>query len=304
MLAVGALVGAVAVGWHVVARLVGAKAVDDVVWRSDAYRLSLGQGTIFLLTAAAVVGAVACALVLPRRWWPLGIVGGAVALAVGTTGVLLANMATGCGLLPRAGPPDCAPPGLGELDTFGARPLGFAVVWVAVVAATVGVVRGLPGRTVSAEADRPHAARTVLASVAAAVVASVLGLGVVGTVAATDIPTVQGPGYVLELPPTWLATPTDDGVPLLSTVNQRVRVNLSPIPETLPAQGPETLLVGGVEAWLVAEQAEGQLVIRAYDLSAPAGPYRLLVLGSPEALDAAVDHELADLLDGIQWAGP
>jgi hypothetical protein len=60
--------------------------------------------------------------------------------------------------------------------------------------------------------------------------------------------------------------------------------------------------VGGVRAWLVAEQTEGPLVLRSYDLSAPPGPYRLRLLGTPAAIDAAADEELAALLSSVRWS--
>jgi hypothetical protein len=45
-------------------------------------------------------------------------------------------------------------------------------------------------------------------------------------------------------------------------------------------------------------------VVRAYDLSAPSGEYRLFVIGSPDAIAESRDQELADLLEGIQWVSP
>ena len=298
--AMGALVGIVVVGWHIVARLVGAMVLDDAIWRSDAYRLALGQGTIFLIAAAAVIATAAAAFVIRRWWWPLGMLGGAAALLVGISGVLMANVAAGCGLLPRASAPDCSPPTMGALGTFGVMPLGLAVVWVAIAAAVVGVVRGIT-RGVAGAAEHRRWARFALAALGAAGVASLLGLGVVGVVAVTDVPTVQGPGYTLELPPTWQAARADGPVPQLSTINQRIRLELDPVRATLPAQGSETLDVGGVRAWFVGEQTDGQLVVRAYDLSAPSGEFRLFVIGSPVAIAESRDEEIADLLDGIQW---
>jgi hypothetical protein len=118
-LAVGALVGVVAVGWHIVARFVGALVLDDAVWRSDAYRLALGEGTIVLITAAAVLASGTAAFVISPRWWPLGVLGGGAALLVGISGFLAANVAAGCGLLPRASAPDCSVPTVGTLDAFG-----------------------------------------------------------------------------------------------------------------------------------------------------------------------------------------
>lgn len=327
-LGVAALTGVAAAGWHVMARLVGAVVLDQAVWRSDGFKLALGAGTTVLVVAAVVVAAGAAATLLARRWWALGLLGGLVALVTGGTGVLAAFVGAGCGLLPRAGPPDCGPPRAGEVQAFVLQPLMFAAVWAMLVVAAVGVLRGRsatrgrtregpyepvrgldvrpagtrlaqPGR---AGPGRPGVGRQMLVGLAALALLAIPGLGTVAVVAGTDVELVEGPGYTVALPILWTATPGADGVPVFATLNQRVRVDLSPIPASQPAAGTRILDVGGVRAWLVAEQPEGPLVLRSYDLSAPPGPYRLRLLGTPAALDAAADEELASLLSSVRWS--
>ena len=328
-LGVSALIGVVAAGWHVLARLVGAVVLDEAVWRTDNFKLAVGGGTTVLVGTAVVVAAGAAAVLLPRRWWALGLLGGLVALVTAGTGVLAASVAAGCGLLPRAGPPDCGPPRAGEVQAFVLQPLVFAAVWAVLVVAAVGVLRGLsagserrtgksareqihgpdahptearPAQPGRGGPRRPEAGRVMLVGLAALALLAIPGIGTVAVVAGTDVELVEGPGYTVALPVLWTAMPGPDGVPVFATLNQQVRAELRPIPATQPTAGQGTVDVGGVRAWLVAEQTEGPLVLRSYDLSAPPGPYRLRLLGTPAAIDAAADEELAALLSSVRWS--
>ena len=87
------------------------------------------------------------------------------------------------------------------------------------------------------------------------------------------------------------------------TDDRLVRVDLRPLTTTRPAVAPGVLDVGGVPAWFVGQQSQGARLLRAYDLDAPPGPYRLRLLGTPEALDAAAEVELPALLAEVRWDG-
>lgn len=301
VLAVGAVAGVVAVAGHVTARVAGAMLVDPQVWRSDGYRLALGFGTVGLIAATAVGGALAAAALAPRRWEALGIVGAAMALAVAASGVLAAAVAAGCGLLPRAAvTASCGPPTLGELRTFGLLPTGLAVIGVAGGVAVVAAVRAVPCRRrarLHGTPARRFVAATTLALVVPAGAAGVL----VAAVLTTEVETVTGPGYEIAVPATWQAQEVPGSVPLLSTLDQTVRVTLAPVSTPAAPAGAERLQVGGVPAWYVGRESAGILELRGYDLRAPAGSYRLLVLGRAEVLEGAATGELTTLLAAVRW---
>ena len=291
---VGAVAGAVAVLGYLAARFAGAGLLEDAVWRSDAYRASLYMGTVTLLAVSAGIGAIGGAIAVDRYWWPVGLLSGATALTVGAAGVIATNVATGCGLLPRLGPPDCTPPTVGMLEDFWLRPLGFAAAGTALAACVVGLIRALPLRLPS---SLPSAVVLVIALTA------VSSTGLVARVASTRIDTVSGPGYEIALPPLWQATEAPDSVPVLLTQGERLRATLIPIPEPSLPQGGQSLQVGGVEARFVGLESQGGLEVHAFDMVGPSGAYRLLLVGAPAVFDEGASDELLSLLDAVSWTG-
>lgn len=135
------------------------------------------------------------------------------------------------------------------------------------------------------------------------VAVAVAGVVTLGVVAAREPERVEGPGYTVTLPAGWSAVSGADDVPVLVTDDRLVRVDLRPLTTRRPAVAPGVLDVGGVPAWFVGQQSQGARLLRAYDMDAPPGPYRLRLLGTPEALDAAAEVELPALLAEVRWDG-
>jgi hypothetical protein len=81
-----------------------------------------------------------------------------------------------------------------------------------------------------------------------------------------------------------------------------VQVDLRPVTAARPATAPGVVDVGGVPAWSVGQQLQGARLLRVYDMDAPPGPYRLRILVSPGAVEAARD-DLAELLVAVRWSG-
>jgi Zn-dependent protease with chaperone function len=300
----GVVTGVVAALGHVAARVAGAAAVQDDVLGSDVYRASLGQGTVALLSAAAVVASGAGALLLPRRWSPLGILGGVCALGTGAALTEATFVAAGCGLLPRVGPADCAGPRGGELAVLVGQPAGFAVLVAALTVAGVGALRRSDGRTPSP--SRPGPLRLVAALGLSVLLTGTAGAALAGYVARTQVTTVAGPGYEVDLPAVWRSGGRGEGgAPVLITLDQRVRVAVIPVDAVAPpAPGAPTLLVGGVRAHLAARESRDHLELVAFDLTAPPGSYRVVLVGAPDALAAATAEELPLLLRAVRWTPP
>jgi hypothetical protein len=292
--AIGAVAGTVAVLGQGIARLAGAGLLEDAVWRSDAYLVRLGMGTVTLLAVSAGIGAIGGALVADRYWWPVGLLSGATALAVGATGGLAINVWSGCGLLPSPRPPDCAPPTVGMLEAFGLLPLGVAAGGTVLAVGVVGLIRALPVRLPSS----PMGAVILVITLTAA-----SSLGIVAHVAGTRLDTVSGPGYEVALPPLWQVREAPDSAPTFLTLDERLRATLTPIPEPLPPQFGERLRVGGVEAQFVGLHSQAGLEMRAYDMVGPSGTYRLLLIGASGLFDGGAPDELPSLLDAVTWTG-
>jgi Zn-dependent protease with chaperone function len=135
------------------------------------------------------------------------------------------------------------------------------------------------------------------------VAVAVAGVVTLGVVAARVPERVEGPGYTVTLPAGWSAVSEADDVPVLLSDDRLVRVDLRPLTATRPAAAPDVLDVGGVPARFVGQQPQGARLLRAYDMDAPPGPYRLRLFGTPEALDAARGDELPALLAEVRWSG-
>gem|GEM_PF-4416579 len=302
-----AAVGLAAAGWHVVGRFTGALVLDDSTYRSTDYSLTLGLGVVGVLSAAAVLGAGAAVLLLPPRWWALGLLGGPVAVLSGGACVLLVQWAAGCGLLPRAGPRDCSPPTVDAVATVLGQPLALSCVGVLLGVAALGASRGRTGAT--ADGVRPSRPRVRVVGVVGLLLLAVPGLVATGFVATTEVEVVAGPGYVITVPPPWRTGPEQEEgtAPSLETINQRIRVDLHPATTddgtTQGGGGREGPLVGGLRSRLVDERSEGPLVERSYQVETPSGPYRLRVVGAPGYLSGTGQEELDSLLSGVEWTG-
>jgi Zn-dependent protease with chaperone function len=148
-------------------------------------------------------------------------------------------------------------------------------------------------------AHEPTRTLVLLGGLAAVVVA---GMVAVGLLSPASPERVEGPGYTVALPVGWTSASGTDDVPVLANDDRTVQVDMRPVTATAPAAAPGILDVGGVPAWFVGQQSEGGRLLRAYDMDAPPGPYRLRVLGSPEALGSA-DGEVAELLADVRWSG-
>ncbi|MGJ7441997.1 M48 family metalloprotease [Aquipuribacter sp. MA13-6] len=315
-LSVAAVVGLAAAGWHVVLRLAGAVLLEEDTWRSDDYALVLGVGTVAVLAAAAVVGSGAVVLLLPSRWWALGLLGAPAAVLAGGAGVLLAQWAAGCGLLPRAGPRDCSPPAPETLGLVLVQPLAYSCLWVLLGVAALGTLRGLTAAPSDAQGParpRPGSRRVVVVGLLGLLLVAVPGVAATGFVAATEVQVVAGPGYVVTVPPPWQsrAGAQEGASPTFVTINQRLRVELGPLgpggaaggEDGQAGRGRDGPLVGGLPSRLVGERQEGPLVERSYEVLTPSGPYRLRVVGAPASMTGTGQQELELLLSGVEWTG-
>ncbi len=314
-----ALLGLAAVGWHLLLRGLGPVVLDDATWRSDRFAATLGLASMGLVAVAAVLGGLVAVALLPSRWWPLGVLGGAVSLLVGGLGVALAYSGGGCGLLPRAGPRDCSPPTPAALWAVLAQPTGLAVLWLLLVPAVLGVLASV-GRAPDAVADlsgRPSRSRLVAVPLVAVALLAAPGAVAAAVVAATELTVVTGPGYEVTLEPPWTvggdgasplvsAVPGVAAVPAFRTIDQRVRAQLVPVPDgpggPLPEEdGP---VVGGVPSRFLSEEEEGPVVLRRYAVEAGPGRYELRLVGAPAALEGPeAEDELERLLSRVRWTG-
>jgi Zn-dependent protease with chaperone function len=147
---------------------------------------------------------------------------------------------------------------------------------------------------------RQPTGRLVLLGCLAVVVMA--GTAVVGLLATTGPERVEGPGFTVALPAGWRAARGADDVPVLTSADGSVQVDLRPVTAARPRTAPGVLDVGGVPAWSVGQQLQGARLLRVYDMHAPSGPYRLRLRGSPGALESATD-DLAELLVEVRWSG-
>lgn len=298
--------------------LLAGEVLDPRVRQSDALAVALGRAVESgMLVAGAVAGVVAVGL-LPRRWWPLALGSTLVALAVAVAIAWVVLSANRMGMLAhRPGPTGLlGPTGVRELLL---RPAGRAVVPCALLVAGLGGLRAartgppavpaptpvpapgapgpLPGRPPGQAGRRRPAVRLLLpALLCAALVAPV-----VATVPWLTVPLLSVPGVEVVLPAQWRGTADPRGGTLvMTTVAQDVQVAIMPIAAPAPRAAGGTLVVGGISAPVVGGRDRGPERVLAFDAATPAGPRRILVIGTPEAL-ARREVELQRLLDSVRW---
>lgn len=298
--------------------LLAGEVLDPRVRQSDALAVALGRAVESgMLVAGAVAGVVAVSL-LPRRWWPLALGSTLVALTVAVVIAWVVLSANRMGMLAhRPGPTGLlGPTGIRELLL---RPAGRAVVPCALLVAGLGGLRaartgppavpaptpvpapGAPGPLPGRPPGQAGRRRPAVSLLLPALLCAALVAPVVAAVPRLTVPLLSVPGVEVVLPAEWRGTADARGGTLvMTTVAQDVQVAIMPVAVPAPRAAGGTLVVGGVCAPVVGGRDRGPERVLAFDAATPAGPRRILVIGTPEAL-ARREVELRRLLDSVRW---
>lgn len=285
--------------------------LPTTVRETDHFSVLLGQSITTGHLVAAGCAAAAGALVLPRGWWPLSLISAATASAVVGTLAWVTLAAARYGFL-TSGTLARRPPGW-EL-TYGVtlEPAVLALLPAALVAALVSAGRELvdgklgprPGRTevaTEAPASRGGLRQTLLGGAIASLAACLLLIPTVWRTSALRLPTVATTTFEVTLPPEWqgAADPTT-GQAQFVTLAQDVQVGIFPVATLSPAASSAFITVGGVTMSRIGELDQATVHFVGYEAATPAGPYRLVIAGTPAAL-AARQPELLRLWAAVRW---
>jgi hypothetical protein len=302
LMVVGVLVAAVAAITLVDIRLVGL--LSDVPTRqSDAFKLVLGEGSLYIVSGAFVVASVAGAVASGHRWWSLGLLPGFVALALTSTFAQVLNLASGCGFMGLGGA--CGLPTLDELWMFYVLPAervaGLVLVLISVVGVIDAVVLARPTSASRATSRRPSVQRVVLVSGGAMVAMAILGTWQATRPIGVSEPRITGVGYSMAVPPTWQQAedPSTQQVGFLDVAGD-VLVVLQPVSGPAPAMDGRVLAVGGRSAALVADANTGFAEVQVYLVEGSRGWIAVKLQGTPESL-VLRRSEIDSLLQGVVW---
>ncbi len=306
VLAIGLVAGCTAGLAMAATRLLGGTRAESVRV-SDPFELVLQSGAHTTIVTGAVVATAVGAIVCRGRWWPLGLVSGALAGATAALIGVATSMAAGCGLLPSLFP-SCGLPGGYALDVLLWQPLVAAAPVALTVAAIVGTLRAARIALRTRASSPPTGARGSREG-AAILIGALVAFGVVALVAGAqsariltvDAPSVSGQGFSVDIPPGWQGREgAARGSAQLVSAGDEVVVGIVPVASGFPTVDGLAVPVGGLDAWPVGARDEAGLRLLAYQVRTPRGWYVVEVRGSPQILRARGD-EVVRLLSGVRW---
>lgn len=278
--------------------------LDPVVRESETFSVAIGESVGTAHLVAAVCAAGACAAVAPRRWWPMALPAALLACSAVAVLTWLTLAAHRFGLLASGEMPRRIPGW--ELTYFmSLHPAAMAVGPAFLVAAAIGSARTLrtgSGAPVPARDGDRWIVRAALGALGAFVVAGLLMTPAVLRTAGLAIPRVATATFEVAVPPDWQgAVDRATGSAQFVTVAQDLQVEILPIPQARPADGGGAVEVGGRLAGRVLVQDDGAVRFVVYDVLAPSGPHRVIVVGTARAIEARTE-ELGRLLAGVRWS--
>lgn len=277
--------------------------LSDDVRASDAFVVELveivGTGVI----AAAVCAGAVAAMVVPARWWPLGLLAAGVALVVAGVLAWLTLSAYRMGFL-AVGDVAGRPLAWSGTRLFILEPALRSLLPTVLAMAVVGSVRLMraprPAPTPDPEPARSTWIPALGALGAGAAVAVWLAVPTLLVLGAT-VPTVTQAAYTVTVPTTWTASADEStGMTQFVTVAQDLVVSVGPAPFTGTEPLGEAILVGGRQASLIDQSDEGGVRWLTYELGEGENTYWVRIAGTPEAIDGRQD-ELRQLLDAVHW---
>ena len=278
--------------------------LDPAVAASDAFLVEAARASGLGLMAGSLCAGVAAALVLPRGWWPLGLLAATVALLVGGVGVFATWSAHRYGIV-GVGGTSGSPLGLAGIGSEIVAPSLRALLPTVLAVGVVGMLRpGLlpvgPGAPPPAPPRRPGLG-IGLAAVGAAAAAGLLVAGPVLGVLRVTVPTVEQAGFSLVVPVGWQATQeTSAGSALLQTTASDVQV-LIVARQATGLGTPVPVRIGGRAASLLDVSDSGVVRTWLYEVGDPGRPGHWVAVSATEQARTRRADDLQRLFDAIRW---
>ncbi len=303
---VGAAAGIVGGASAPVGLLLGG-VLDPGVQASDAFLIEVAWAGGLGLMAGSFAAGVAAALVLPRGWWPMGLLAAVVAVGVGGAVVFGTWSAYRYGLV-----------GLGGTAN---RPLGWAGIGSEILApglrallptvlavGAVGMLRpGLFPRGSAVPRPRESGSTALWAGVAALGAMAVAGLLAAGPtlgVLRVTVPSVEQPGFSMVVPIGWQVVQEEgSGSTMFQTIAQDVRVLVVPTQVT-GLGSTDSVRIGGQESALLNVSDSGPVRTWLYEVGQPGQTGHWVAVAATQRARDQRSIELQELFDAIRWTDP
>jgi Zn-dependent protease with chaperone function len=281
-------------------------ALAPSVQASDAFLVEVSWASGLGLMAGSVAAGVLAALVLPRGWWPMGLLASVVAVLVGGAVVYATWSAYRFGLVGLGGTAN-RPLGWAGLGSEILAPGLRALLPTVLAVGVAGLLR--PGLFPDGSVAPPPRAnggttplRAGLAAIGAMTVAAMLAAGPTLGVLRVTVPEVEGPGYSVSVPVGWQTVQVEaSGVTMFQTIAQDVQVVVVPAQVTGLGRS-ESARIGGREAALLNVTDSGLIRTWIFEVGNQGQAGYWVTVAATERARAERAVELQDLFDAIRWA--